>query len=407
MAPPAGIFTHFWRQPDSMSTSETHRHSPDASRAQSMLFRNNDRPGKKSGNLNGLFPEIIGRSVTMVRALETVAKIAHSESAVLISGESGTGKELIASAIHRLSSRSSRAFVAINCSAIPENLLESELFGHEKGAFTGADRRRLGRFDAASGGTLFLDEIGDMPLSLQAKLLRVLQDKQFTPLGGNESREADVRIVAATNIDLERAVKNGSFRLDLFYRLNVLPVALPALRERQEDIEELLGYFLELANRMHTYEYPVTLSREAMEALCSYEWPGNVRQLQNMIERLVVLKGGGEVCKEDLPPELIHDAPACVIPAAVSDNRIPLATAPTPERTVTGTPNKFGELPSEGIDLIQFIEELENKLILEALNRTGHNKNQAAKLLGLNRTTLVERIKKRGLAPLNNPAQEL
>lgn len=390
-----------------MSTPETLRHFPESSRAQSMLFRSGDRAGTKSGNWSSLFPEIIGRSPSMLKALETVAKIAHSESAVLISGESGTGKELIASAIHRLSSRSARAFVAINCSAIPENLLESELFGHEKGAFTGADRRRLGRFDAASGGTLFLDEIGDMPLSLQAKLLRVLQDKQFTPLGGNESREADVRIVAATNIDLEKAVKKGTFRLDLFYRLNVLPVALPALRQRRDDVEELLGYFLELANRMHGYEHPVTLNQDAMEALCNYDWPGNVRQLQNMIERLVVLKGGGEVCREDLPAELIHEAPACVIRDALSESNEPHNSAPTSTASAKPLTAKADELPPEGIDLLRFIEDLENKLILQALERTGHNKNQAAKLLGLNRTTLVERIKKRGLAPLNSPAQEL
>jgi transcriptional regulator with PAS, ATPase and Fis domain len=367
-----------------------------------LLFRGKGRPGLQYGDWQELFPEIIGRSPTMLKALETVAKISHSDSAVLISGESGTGKELIASAIHRLSSRSARPFVAINCSAIPENLLESELFGHEKGAFTGADRRRHGRFDAASGGTLFLDEIGDMPLALQAKLLRVLQDKKFTPLGGNESRDADVRIVAATNIDLEKAVKGGTFRLDLFYRLNVLPVTLPALRERAEDIPELLEHFLDLSNRMHGYDVPATIGRDAMQALCTFGWPGNVRQLQNMIERLVVLKGGGEINREDLPPELTHAAPACVIPAATMPLAVRHVDSPPPV-----FPEKFGDLPREGIDLIRFIEGLENSMILQALERTGHNKNQAAKLLGLNRTTLVERIKKRGLAPLNAPAQEL
>lgn len=390
-----------------MNTPEIRRPGEDSSRAQSLLFRGKGRPGLQLGDWETLFPEIIGRSPAMLKALETVAKIAHSESAVLISGESGTGKELIASAIHRLSTRSSRPFIAINCSAIPENLLESELFGHEKGAFTGADRRRLGRFDAASGGTLFLDEIGDMPLALQAKLLRVLQEKKFTPLGGNESRDADIRIVAATNIDLERAVKGGTFRLDLFYRLNVLPVALPALRERNADIPELVDHFLDLSNRMHGYESPSTLSDEAMQALCAFTWPGNVRQLQNMIERLVVLKGGGEISREDLPPELTHAAPACVIPQVIANATIPLAVRPATETPKPALPANFGDLPREGIDLVKFIEDLENSMILQALERTNHNKNQAAKLLGLNRTTLVERIKKRGLAPLNAPAQEL
>lgn len=393
-----------------MNTPEIRRPGEDSCRAQSMLFRSKGRAGLQYGDWQELFPEIIGRSPTMLKALETVAKISHSESAVLISGESGTGKELIASAIHRLSSRSARPFVAINCSAIPENLLESELFGHEKGAFTGADRRRMGRFDAASGGTLFLDEIGDMPLALQAKLLRVLQERKFTPLGGNEIREADVRIVAATNLDLEKAVKAGTFRLDLFYRLNVLPVALPALRERAEDIAELLEHFLDLAVRMHGYDASTTLGPDAMQTLCAFGWPGNVRQLQNMIERLVVLKGGGEITLEDLPPELTHAAPACVIPSAVptvvANATIPLAVRPV-ETTAAIIPGSFGELPKDGIDLIRFIEDLENSMIMQALDRTSHNKNQAAKLLGLNRTTLVERIKKRGLAPLNAPAQEL
>ncbi|MEY4631666.1 MAG: hypothetical protein RIQ81_1786, partial [Pseudomonadota bacterium] len=394
------------------------------SQAHSLLFgERKPRQAFQNADLARLFPEIIGQSAAMLKALETVAKVAYSESAVLISGESGTGKELIASAIHRLSQRASSPFVAINCSAIPENLLESELFGHEKGAFTGADRRRLGRFDAASGGTLFLDEIGDMPLSLQAKLLRVLQDKRFTPLGGNESREADVRIVAATNVDLEKAVKAGTFRLDLFYRLNVLPVSLPALRERTEDIPVLLEHFLELANRMHGYDMPVSLGNDAVQALRTFNWPGNVRQLQNMIERLVVLKGGGEITREDLPPELVHAAPACVIPhtapatqaqsvvgpAVISNASVPLMSRPVAGATANAVavPQEFGQLPVEGIDLVRFIEDLENSLIMQALDRTGHNKNQAAKLLGLNRTTLVERIKKRGLAPLNSPAQEL
>jgi len=227
-----------------MSTSDFR--APGNRSARDLLFRDGPLTGEHWRNS---FPEIIGRSIPMMNVLETVSKVARSDSAVLIYGESGTGKELIAKALHRLSPRADKAFVAINCSAIPELLLESELFGYEKGAFTGADKRRAGKFEHASGGTIFLDEIGDMPAQLQAKLLRVLQEKRFTPIGSNESREADVRIIAATNVDLESAVKKQTFRLDLYYRLNVLPVQLPALRERSEDIPSLLEHFLEISNR--------------------------------------------------------------------------------------------------------------------------------------------------------------
>jgi len=387
------------------------------------------------------FPEIIGRSQAMLRVLETVAKVARSDSSVLIFGESGTGKELIASALHRLSSRSDKPFVALNCSAIPENLLESELFGHEKGAFTGADRRRAGRFELAHGGTIFLDEIGDMPINLQSKLLRVLQEKRFTPVGGNESREADVRIVAATHVDLDAAVKKGTFRLDLFYRLNVLPVTLPSLRERSEDIPAFLEHFMEIANRAHPVDVPCFFTPEVIDKLTAYAWPGNVRQLQNLIERLVVLRGGGAISPEHLPREF---AEVGVMARSESGNlgglnpdpggewqngeRLHRGLFPTPHPGL-GQPGKsaptghilmprpgvaaaqgpanFGELPADGLDMVNYIEELENHLIMQALERTNYNKNQAAKLLGLNRTTLVERIKKRRILPLNLPSKEL
>jgi sigma-54 specific flagellar transcriptional regulator A len=375
------------------------------------------------------FPEIVGRCESMLKVLETVAKVARSDSSVLVLGESGTGKELIASAIHRLSPRSHKPFIPLNCSAIPENLLESELFGHEKGAFTGADRRRVGHFEAAHEGTIFLDEIGDMPLSLQAKLLRVLQDKKFTPLGGNAFKEVDVRIVAATNTNLDKAVREGKFRTDLFFRLNVLPVQLPALRERADDIPALLEHFVERANRNHRIAEPCYLTDEVMHQLCRFAWPGNVRQVQNLMERLVVMKGGGGITAADIAreiPELIaaNLESTVVVPAtgiakpyapAESYSHTPSAanarmagTLPRPGQAAPAhVPASFGELPGSGIDLLRFIEDLENDLIRQALERTNNNKNQAAKLLGLNRTTLVERIKKRRLSPLNDPPKEL
>lgn len=406
---------------------------------QRMLFK--DRRSHGAGPLEdwrSWFPEIIGRSLPMQRVLETVAKVARSESSVLIFGESGTGKELIAAALHRLSTRSDKPFVALNCSAIPENLLESELFGHEKGSFTGADRRRAGRFELANGGTIFLDEIGDMPLNLQSKLLRVLQDKKFTPIGGNESREADVRIVAATHVDLDAAVKKGTFRLDLYYRLNVLPVHLPSLRERSEDIPSLLDHFIAIANRAHPVDQPCFLTTDAVSVLSAYAWPGNVRQLQNLVERLVVMRGGGAISTEHLPREFaeviariaageqlsapipnleeqaIQAGPDVLLPTrhpglGLAPTSLPNGPvlSPRPGQSSAQIPATFGELPAEGLDMISYIEQLENNLIMQALERTNYNKNQAAKLLGLNRTTLVERIKKRRILPLNLPSKEL
>jgi sigma-54 specific flagellar transcriptional regulator A len=287
----------------------------------------------------------------------------------------------------------------------------------------------VGHFEAAHEGTIFLDEIGDMPLSLQAKLLRVLQDKKFTPLGGNAFKEVDVRIVAATNTNLDKAVREGKFRTDLFFRLNVLPVQLPALRERADDIPALLEHFVERANRNHRIAEPCYLTDEVMHQLCRFAWPGNVRQVQNLMERLVVMKGGGGITAADIAreiPELIaaNLESTVVVPAtgiakpyapAESYSHTPSAanarmagTLPRPGQAAPAhVPASFGELPGSGIDLLRFIEDLENDLIRQALERTNNNKNQAAKLLGLNRTTLVERIKKRRLSPLNDPPKEL
>jgi transcriptional regulator with PAS, ATPase and Fis domain len=366
-----------------------------------------------------VFPEIVARSDSMMRVLETVAKVARCESAVLIHGESGTGKELIARAIHRLSARSHKAFLALNCSAIPENLLESQLFGHERGSFTGADKKHQGYFERAAGGTLFLDEIGDMAPSLQAKLLRVLQEKKFTPVGGKDLIDADVRIVTATHVNLEQAIASGIFRADLYYRINVLPISLPPLRERRDDIPLLLEYFLENANRLHNPANPCFFDRHTFDTLTAYAWPGNIRQLQNIVERLVVLKGGGQIGTQDVPREIIDglkdprnhsinrsdDSQSNL--RRITQHGMMTNLTPRPGTAPMQLPQEFGTLPPNGINLIEFIELLENSLITQALQRTENNRNQAAKLLGMNRTTLVERIKKRKLTELNPPSEEL
>lgn len=410
-----------------MSHSDKRLDQPAHQSAVSQLFCDVPTVGLSDNWLQS-FPEIVGRSHAMSKVLETVAKIARSESSVLINGESGTGKELIARAIHRLSIRNHKPFIAINCSAIPENLLESELFGHEKGAFTGAVQRHQGVFQRADGGTLFLDEIGDMAPALQSKLLRVLQEKTFTPVGGKEICRADVRVIAATHVDLENAISNGSFRSDLYYRINVLPVTLPALRERHEDIPLLLNHFVEVSNRMHPQQPACWFTSEASAILSSQSWPGNIRQLQNLVERLVVMRGGGAIGPDHLPREfarqsnvthqvITHErlsAPnsSTRVEYPHSNSGMPRGTSlshlnPRPGTPPLTMPADFGTLPPDGINLIEFIENLENSLITQALQRTDNNRNQAARLLGMNRTTLVERIKKRKLSPMNPASEEL
>ena len=317
------------------------------------------------------FDRIIGRSSALTRMLSMVEKVADSESTVLITGESGTGKELVAQALHYNSRRSGKALVTVNCGAIPEELLESELFGHVKGAFTGAHQAREGRFSRAEGGTIFLDEIGDMSPNLQVKLLRVLQERTFEPVGSSRSREADVRVVAATHQDLPRLIEEKLFREDLYYRLNVVPVEVPSLRERAEDIPLLIHHFLDLAHRERGGRAE-TISDQAMERLVAYRWPGNVRELENLVERLAVLCIEKEIDLQDLPQGLNQDEAA---PAITT------------------------QLPAEGMSLNRAVEELEKSLISQALIRTEWNKNQAAQLLELNRTTLIEKIKKRQLTP--------
>ena len=292
---------------------------------------------------------------------------------ILITGESGTGKELVAKAVHKQSQRSSKAFVAINCGAIPEALLESELFGHARGAFTGAHANKVGRIALAEGGTLFLDEIGEMPLSLQVKLLRVLQAREYSPVGDNRTLKADVRIVAATNVNLEAAVLAGTFREDLYYRLNVIHLTVPALRERSEDVPLLAQHFLTKAKeKMGKGSADLEISRAAAQLLAEYQWPGNVRELENTIERAVLLCAGASIDPKDLPQRVCG-----------------LGT----EKRITP------RLPETGIDLRNAVESFENQLIRQALERTKWNKKQAATLLGLNRTTLVEMLKRKRIAP--------
>ena len=312
---------------------------------------------------------LIGNEPSLLRVLKLVDKVAVTDSSVLILGESGTGKELIARAVHEKSARVNKPFVPINCGAIPENLLESELFGHVKGAFTGAHQTRTGRFELASEGTIFLDEIGEMPMLLQVKLLRVLQERVIEPVGGSRAVPVDVRVVAATNKNLEEEVAAGRFREDLYYRLNVVELNLPPLRRRTADIPVLCQYFNErLAETRH--RSIAEISHEAMAKLKAYRWPGNVRELENVMERLTVFCMDEVVEVDDLPEKLLKSG-------STSDVSL--------------------ELPEEGIDLRQMISDLEESFIRQALDRTGWNKNKAAALLQMNRTTLVEKLKKRNM----------
>jgi two-component system, NtrC family, response regulator AtoC len=307
---------------------------------------------------------IVAAEPRMMAVIENIRKVAPTNATVLIYGESGTGKELVARAIHQLSERADRPFVSVSAGALPETLLESELFGYEKGAFTGAVTAKPGRFELANGGTLFLDEIGDITPAVQVKLLRVLQERRFERLGGTRSIEVDVRVVAATNRDLQQLIADGGFREDLFYRLNVVPVTLPPLRARTSDIPLLVAHFLEKFKAGAK-----KISPEAMEALATYQWPGNIRELENAIERIVILTQGDEIGVDDLPMEIRLNSRSCA-PAA-SDFT----------------------LPEEGIDL----EEVELDLVRQALARTGGSAPKAAKLLGLTSKTLEARMQRLGL----------
>jgi len=314
------------------------------------------------------FEGIIGRSRAMQPLFSMLETVARTTSTVLITGETGTGKEVIAKAIHHNSPRKTHKFVAINCGAIPETLLEAELFGHERGAFTGAVGMRQGRFEQASKGTIFLDEVGTMSLGLQTKLLRALQERAFERVGGNQTIKVDVRVIAATNSALQEMIKEGSFRADLYFRLNVIPITLPPLRDRREDIPLLVAHFL----KKFAPDAPPQMSQSAMRSLMAYPWPGNVRQLENAIERAVTLSGGRtEIDVTDLLPEM-QDVPP-----------------------PTATP--YVDLPDEGMDLSAYLSSLERDLIKRALDRTRGNRNKASEVLHIKRTTLVEKMKRLGL----------
>jgi two-component system response regulator AtoC len=317
------------------------------------------------------FGSIVGCGRPMKKIFELIEAVAGLNTTVLVQGETGTGKELIAKAIHFNSPRRNQKLVSINCGAIPENLLESELFGHVKGAFTGAIQTRVGRFEQADGGTLFLDEIGNMPPSLQVKLLRVLQEREFERVGGNSTIKVDVRIIAATSTNLTDMVQKGAFREDLFYRLNVIPINLPPLRDRREDIPLLIPRFLEQFTQTHGME-PKTLAADVIKALMAYSWPGNVRQLENIIERMVALTGARtSISVEDIPNEIANRA----------DELVP----------------RIIEIPDEGINFQNVVTGMERDLIVQSLQKTGGNKKLAAELLNLKRTTLIEKIKRIGL----------
>jgi transcriptional regulator with GAF, ATPase, and Fis domain len=310
-----------------------------------------------------LFPGIVGQCALIRGIFAQILKVARTDSTVLISGESGTGKELVATSLFEHSFRRDKPFIKLNCVAIPEGLLESELFGHEKGSFTGATSQKIGKFELAKGGTIFLDEIGDMPLATQAKLLRVLQEKEFERVGGNQTIRVDVRFIAATNKNLMEMVKQGTFREDLYYRLNVFSIYLPPLRERKEDIPLLAAHFLE------GMENPVKLSPQSLQILTAYSWSGNIRELKNALERATVLTDTGIIEPQHLALQINSDLPSQVLQSSES------------------TPSSIDER----------LEEIEKGLIIEALSRSGGVQVKAAEILGINQRSLWHRIKKLGI----------
>lgn len=316
------------------------------------------------------FDNIVGKHPKMMEVFRLIEKVSATDSTVLITGESGTGKELVARAIHYNSPRREKCLVPVNCAAIPETLLESELFGHVKGAFTGAITNRIGRFEVANGGTIFLDEIAEMSPKLQVKLLRVLQEGEFELVGSTRPVRVDVRVITATNKILDDLVARGTFREDLYYRLNVIPIHIPPLRERRSDIPLLVKHFLDQFTPNHNNKRK-EISKEAMDVFMRYDWPGNVRELENMIERMIILTESDEITPDDLPERIKNSS----------------GHAPSEGSELS--------LPEDGCDLNGLVDNLETKFIYEALRRTRGNKNKAARLLGLKRTTLVEKIKKK------------
>ncbi|HOX28950.1 MAG TPA: sigma-54 dependent transcriptional regulator, partial [bacterium] len=313
---------------------------------------------------------MIGRSSAMRQVYERIEAVAKSESTVLIIGETGTGKDLVAHDIHKQSSRKDRPFVKLDCAALPETLLESELFGHEKGAFTGASKSLTGRFEQANGGLLFLDEIGNMSLATQAKLLNVIQDREFTRIGGDHKISVDIRLLCATNTDLERAVAKGEFREDLYYRLNVVPIRVPPLRERRDDIPILASHFL---NRFQTSNNrgPMTISRDALDLLYSFNWPGNVRELENVVERLVILSKGNEITVSNLPSRILN----------IEKKNVPFSP--------------HIEMKSDET-LREAVESFEAQLIHDTLDEMNGSRDKTASKLGISRITLYNKMKRYG-----------
>ena len=340
---------------------------------------------------------IIGESQQIREVFDIVGRAAGAQSTVMIYGESGTGKELIARALHLNSPRKSKPFIAVNCAAIPHDLLESELFGYEKGAFTGALSARVGRIELANQGTIFFDEIGDMPPALQVKLLRVLAEREIDRIGSVKSTPVDIRVITATHQNLEAAIEEGRFREDLYYRLNIIPLALPPLRDRKTDIPLLVSHFL---NQFNGTGRSKTINEEAMNILGNYSWPGNIRELANFVERMVVLSIDSTITPRDLPDKVLGEVP--------KEKWTPLEKDSEP----TGNPTQILQqslrqsfrvgIPDEGINLKKLVEGFEKELLIEALEKTGWVKNKAAILLSLNRTTLVEKLKK--LKITNPPA---
>ena len=363
-------------------------------------------------------PKMLGDDPALLEVFLVLERIAHTDCTVLVTGESGTGKELVARALHDSSPRSAKPFVPVNCGAIPETLIESELFGHAKGAFSGATQAREGRFAAADGGTLFLDEIGEMSLAVQVKFLRVLQEQEYVPVGETRPRKCDVRIIAATHKNLERMAEEGSFRADLFYRLNLIPIHLPPLRRRPDDVSTLALHFVQRMRERGGTQV-CGIHDDALAAMMAYDWPGNVRELENTIERMALLHdGSGVLTLSDLPTKIRQrqqaaaaalgmDAPPVVLPRVAPELRAvvnaeldraaladPVPPGPPRDPMAPAGPGAF-VLPEDGIDLRAAVEAFEMSLIEQALARTGGNKNQASILLGMNRTTLVEKLRKR------------
>jgi transcriptional regulator with PAS, ATPase and Fis domain len=354
-------------QDEEMTVPRTEEMTPSEAPENPILLRKTEDLSPPS------FHGLVGRHPSILSVVEVIRRVAPTDATVLISGESGTGKELVAEAIHRMSTRSRGRFVPVHCGAIPEDLLESEMFGHEKGAFTGAIASRIGRFGLANGGTIFLDEIGEMSPKLQVKLLRVLEDGRVEPVGSVATQHVDVRIIAATNRNLQDSVATRTFREDLYYRLRVVPIEMPPLRRRRDDVPLLVHHFL---RELHTQKglRPCVVSDEAMDGLVQYGWPGNVRELKNILEQMLVLgEGDGVLRTADLPAH---------ITAAQAPDASPAQTAPW----------EFG---SRGIDFYREMEVIEDRIIAQALRLSAGNKKEAARLLRVNRTTLLEKLKRK------------